>query len=113
MEKFPSQPKPKQESKEARTVLSREEVLKAIEQHVEGYTIERELSDAKGLYLLEARVVGEKPGKVTEYRYHRQGEAGKSTQTVIYVTYYENDIPVGGATVANYNEKTRAWETAN
>ena len=112
MEKFPSPSKPKQESKEARRVLSREEVLEAIWQHVEGYTIERELSDTEGVYLLEARVAGEKPGEVTEYRYQRQGEFGRnqSLQTVIHVTYYEGDMPVGGTAVANYNEETDTWE---
>lgn len=110
MEKFPSPSKPKQESKEVKAAPSREEILEIIGQHIEGYAIERELSDSEGVYLLEARVAGEKPGEVTEYRYHRQGEAGKSTQTVLYVTYYEDDIPVGGTTVANYNEKTGAWE---
>lgn len=110
MEKFPSPPTPKQESKESERVLSREEVLEAIGQHVEDYAIERELSDEEGVYLLEARVAGEKPGEVTEYRYHREGASGRSLQTVIYVTYYENDIPVGGTTVANYNKKTGVWE---
>ena len=112
MEKFPSPSKPKQESKESKSVLSREEVLEAIGQHVEGYAIERELSDVEGIYLLEARVSGEKPGEVTEYRYQRKGEFGRnqSLQTAIHVAHYEDDIPVGGTTISNYNEESGAWE---
>ncbi len=108
----PPKTTPKQEGKETEHVLSREEVLEAITQHVEGYTIERELSDAEGVYLLEARVVGEKPGEVTEYRYQRKGEFGRnqSLQTAIHVAYYEDDMPVGGTTIANYNETTGEWE---
>ncbi|HEY4498861.1 MAG TPA: hypothetical protein VJH94_02235 [Candidatus Paceibacterota bacterium] len=110
----PPKTTPKQESKEAAHILTREEVLEAIGQHIEGYAIERELSDAEGVYLLEARVAGEKPGEVTEYRYQRKGEFGRnqSAQTAIHVAYYEDDVPVGGTTVANYNEKTGIWEKA-
>ena len=94
-------------------MLTNEQVLEAIGQHVEGYVIERELSDPEGVYLLEARVAGEKPGEVTEYRYQRKGEFGRNqnAQTTIQVAYYENDIPVGGKTVANYDEKTGTWES--
>ena len=108
----PPKSTPKQESKEAPRVLTKEQVLEAIGQHVEGYVIERELSDAEGVHLLEARVAGEKPGEVTEYRYQRKGEFGRnqSAQTTIQVAYYENDIPVGGKTVANYNEAIGTWE---
>jgi len=108
----PPKSTPKQESKEAPRVLTKEQVLEAIGQHVEGYVIERELSDPEGVYLLEARVAGEKPGEVTEYRYQRKGEFGRnqSLQTAIHVAYYENDIPVGGTTIANYDEKTGTWE---
>lgn len=103
-----------QESKESERSLTREEVLKVIGGRIEGYTIERELSDAGGLYLLEARVAGEKSGEITEYRYHRkrESEENSSSSTVIYVNYYEDGIPVGGTTFADYNEKTGTWKSA-
>ena len=100
------------QEKTPKQILEREDILEAIEQYLKGYTIERELSGEKGIYLLEARVAGEKPGEVIEYRYQRKGSFGRnqSLQTVVQVTYYEDDIPVGGTTVVNYDENTGKWE---
>ena len=93
-------------------ILSRSEVITALERHVKNYTIERELSDDKGLYLIEATIAGEKPGETTEYRYQRKGRLGKMNQleTTIAVVYYEDGIPTGGNDLATYDEGTGLWK---
>ncbi len=93
-------------------ILSREEVLKAISEHVEGYTLSRELSDEKGVYLREVEVAGEKEGEVTEYQYMRKGRHSnhnESDQTAISVIYYRDGVPVGGERIAVFSEETGEW----
>jgi len=92
--------------------LTREEVLTALSRHAETFTVQRELSDANGIYLLEVTLPGEKPGEVSEYRYQRKGVFGpnQTTTTHIAVAYYEGEMPVGGKTLANYDEKTGLWK---
>lgn len=72
------------------------------------YTVERELSDEKGLYLLEIRTLdGE--GDTAEYSYMREGshKEGSATHTRIDVVYYVDDIPSGGGdNIANYIDDT-------
>ena len=63
-----------------------------------------ERSDADGLWLLEIQVEGPKPGEMTEYAYRRAGTFGRNKHalTTIEVAYYEDGIPVGGKTIANF-----------
>lgn len=92
-------------------VLTKDEVIGALEQHVKNYVVQRELSDDNGIYLLELTVAGEKPGEMTEYTYQRKGKFGglETTTTGISVAFYEDGIPVGGNTIADYNEITGQW----
>lgn len=111
MEKFPSRPKSPEAQSEK--ILSSEEVLEALSQHAEGFTLSRELSDEKGVYLREIEVQGEKEGEVVEYQYMRKGmhsNHNQSSETVIRVTYYQDGIPVTGETVARFDEQTGQWK---
>ncbi len=88
-------------------ILTREEIVTAIERHVEKYTIQRELSDENDIYLFEVTVPGEKPSEVTEYEYQRKAKFGEleTTTSHIRITYYEDEMPVSGKTLSNYEEK--------
>jgi hypothetical protein len=114
MERPPSSFISAQESKEARAILTREAILEAVAQHIERYEIERELSDAEGIYLLEARAAGEKAGEFVEYRYQRKGIFGRNqaAQTTLQVAYYQGGVPIGGKTVADYDEQSKTWVLA-
>ncbi len=92
-------------------ILSSEEVLQALSLYAEGYTLGRELSDEKGVYLREVEVKGEREGEMTEYLYMRKGSYGmnQSDVTAISVTYYQDGMPVGGERVAVFNEETSEW----
>ncbi len=111
MEKFPgSQPHSIENKRE--TILSSQEVLDALSQYIEGYTLGRELSDEQGVYLREVERTGENGGETIEYQYMRKGNHGRqnvSTETAISVIYYENGMPVGGNRVAILNEETGEW----
>ncbi|MBA4337053.1 hypothetical protein C0416_04775 [bacterium] len=92
-------------------VHSREEVMAVLNQQLDGqpYRIERELSDAKGLYLLDIVIPGEDGN--TEYSYRRQGvyPKGIAKISVIHVAYYDKDgFPVGGTSVAKW--KNGVWK---
>lgn len=79
----------------------------------EGGKPERELSDGLGLYLVEVSVPGDKSGEVKLYEYKRKGEFpnnNAAAETVINVVYFENDMPVGGDSVAQFNYGTNEWE---
>ena len=111
MEKFPVAPTDKNEGTSEK-ILSSEEVLKAISEHAEGYTLSRELSDDQGVYLREVEVKGEKEGEVTEYQYMRKGRHpnhNESDKTAISAIYYENGVPVGGELLAVFNDETGEW----
>jgi hypothetical protein len=112
MEKLPgSSPNKAEESPER--ILSSEEVLAAISEHAEGYTLSRELSDEKGVYLREVEVAGDKEGEVTEYQYMRKGthaNHNESDQTAISVIYYQDGVPVGGQRIATFNDETGEWK---
>lgn len=100
------------ESKEEK-ILSSQEVLDVLSLFVEGYTLGRELSDERGVYLREVELEGEKVGETIEYQYMRKGNHGKqnaSTETAISAIYYDDGIPVGGKRVAILNEETGEWE---
>ncbi len=95
------------------TILNKEEVLSVISRFAENAEFVRELSDEQGLYLLEVKVPGEKPGEITQYEYMRKGifpNQNQSSETAIHKVYYENDTPVGGEKVAFYSLETGAWE---
>lgn len=68
------------------------------------YTVTRKFEDERGLYFLEVSAPGEKEGEMTEYLYMRKGkyQQGQSLTTEITVTYYEDDMPVGGTSAARY-----------
>jgi hypothetical protein len=96
-------------------ILSSEEILSAISEHVEGFTLGRELSDEKGVYLLEVEVKGEREGEVIEYQYKRKGIYQKGTynsspETTISVIYYEDGRPVHGEKLAVFDEETGVWK---
>lgn len=111
MEKIPAAPHNKIESSHER-ILSREKILEALEQFAEGAIPVRELSDEKGIYLLEVQQPGEKPGEITEHCYIRKGgpqNGTRSEETKINVAYYQDGMPVGGSSVAALNEETGEW----
>jgi hypothetical protein len=93
-------------------ILTSEEVLHALSRYAEGFTVGRELSDEKGVYLREVTVPGEKEGNFTEYQYKRKVGHGtnRSTITSINAIYYQNGIPLSGDTVSVFNEETGQWE---
>jgi len=111
MEKIPG-PKLNKTEEAPERILSSEEVLEALSEHAEGYTLGRELSDEKGVYLREIEIKGEKEGEVTEYQYMRKGRHAnhnESDKTAISVIYYEDGMPVGGERIATFNEETGEW----
>lgn len=94
-------------------IPTKNEVLEVISRFAENITFVRELSDSQGLYLLEEKVEGEKLGESIEYMYIRKGKfpnRNESLETTIFVTYYEDDIPITGYNVANYNSVTGEWK---
>lgn len=66
----------------------------------------RRCEDQEGLYLLEVEVSGESENEVTKYLYIRKGEHKEAacSETEIYVTYFEDNIPVGGTSAARFIE---------
>ncbi len=97
----------------AESFLTREEALSALQYYVTGNAVlTEEESDEKGVFLLELSVTGEQPDETTFYRYQRKALYGKnlgSTMTTIQVSYVEGGMPVGGKTLADYDEKTGVW----
>jgi hypothetical protein len=91
MEKFPGSKSPKIEGFSEK-ILSKEDVLTALEKYVGESPVVRELSDEKGLYLLEKHKTGENPGETTEYQYLRKGNHTNGVhqflRTVITVVFY-------------------------
>ena len=82
---------------------TRDEVLEVIGKLAENAQVVRELSDERGLYLLEAEVAGEKPGEIIEYGYLRKGQSPghpNAAETAIHLTYYQDGMPTGGYRVA-------------
>lgn len=92
-------------------IPSRENIIAQIQKHHKGATVLRELSDGKGIYLLEVSESGEKAGESTLYLYQRIGNFGKNAaaKTVIEKIYFKNDIPYGGDIIAEYDEATGEW----
>lgn len=84
-----------------------EEVLGVIKEIIgkNAYEKIRELSDEKGLYLLEVKTTS-KEGEPIEYGYMRKmskgtHEEGSITVTEIHVTYFDdNGVPISGHSIA-------------
>lgn len=86
---------------------TREEVLAVFARVIKGeYKEVQACEDEKGLYLLEVEVPGELENETTEYAYRRQGNYKEfsTRSTVIQVVHYKDGIPVGGTTVADYDD---------
>jgi len=93
-------------------ILTKVEVLEVMSRLAENATFVRELSDNQGLYLLEVKVEGKKPGEIIEYMYIRKGKfpnRNESLTTTIFVTYYEDEMPISGYNIANYKSESGEW----
>jgi hypothetical protein len=113
MEKFPGSKPTSSVEKKPERILSSGEVLEAISQYAEGFTLSRELSDGKGVYLREVEIAGEKESEFTEYQYKRKGifpNNNTSDATVINRIDYQDGMPAGGERIAILNEETGMWE---
>jgi hypothetical protein len=88
------------------------EVMEIISRFVENTTISRELSDAQGLYLLEAEVKGREEGEIIEYQYMRKGIHGKNQarETGICLTTYVNGVPAHSDMVLVYSPESNQWK---
>ncbi len=109
MEKFSPQIEKKKE-----WIPTPEEVFVVLEKLTNGKEVHelRKVDDEKGLYLWEIKIDGENEGEHIEYLYRRKGskEKGDSGPTAIHITYFEDDFPVSGTTVASYNEEEGSWK---
>jgi hypothetical protein len=106
-------PGPSRQEKSIESIPTKEEILLEIAKHCENPTVKRELSDEKGVYLLEAEIAGSQPGETTEYIYQRKGEfpnGSKALETIINVTYFQDGVPIGGNSIAEYNPETKTWK---
>ena len=90
------------------------EIMEQISRFAEGVTVTKELSDTKGLYLLQVTIEGKNTGEIIEYEYQRKGRFqnhNERTVTGIDVTYYdENGIPYTGSNLAEFNDATGEWK---
>jgi hypothetical protein len=87
--------------------------MEVIARYAENATVVRELSNAQGLYLLEARINGEEPDEIIEYQYMRKGDHGnhnEARETGICVTYYKDEMPIHADMVAVYKSEIDQWE---
>jgi len=103
---MPFEQPPSQENMEQ--IPTKEEVLSLIE--TENYSITRELTDEKGLYLLEVET--EEQGERKEFSYTRKGRFAEcqSTETRIDIVYLdENGIPTGGEPYMILQQETGDW----
>ncbi len=84
------------------------EEVRAVLQELTGGEVKatKQREDEQGLYWFEAEAPGEEAGEVNEYLYVRQGTypEGESAVSDIQVTYYQDGMPVSGATVARYRD---------
>lgn len=97
----------------AEKIPTREEVLEIIKGFAEQTQFVRELSDDKGLYLLENSMQGKNEGETIQYEYIRKGRFpnhNESSVTSIEVVYYENGIPYDGNTIATFDEEDGLWK---
>jgi hypothetical protein len=95
------------------TIPTQNDVFNKISDFVPVAKTTREVKDGIGLAILEMRDTGESEGTFSEFIYTRKGVShahSPETETSIRVAYYENGIPVGGTTLALWNEETGEWE---
>jgi hypothetical protein len=93
-------------------ILSREEILAVISNFVENSTVVKQESDADGVFLLNTKIEGEKPGETVQYEYVRKGKFpghSNSLETVIDIVYYKEGEAIGGNTIAQYNPETKKF----
>lgn len=98
---------PKSIEKSPERILTKSEVMEGMGIFVENGRVERELSDVRGLYLLEVIIDGEEPGDTIEYGYLRKGESPGhkgALETAIHRTYYSDGMPISGGKVAVFLE---------
>ena len=96
-------------------IPNKKEVIIAMSRFLENLAVTRELSDDRGLYLLEAQVSGKKPGETIEYQYMRKGafpNQNREVETSICAYYYQDGTPVSGETIAVYESETGEWKDA-
>lgn len=94
-------------------ILTKAEVIEIITRYAENATLVRELSDEQGLYLLEAKIKGKKPGEIIQYQYMRRGifpNHNEASETALHVVYYQDEMPVGGDKIAVYKSETGEWK---
>ncbi len=95
-------------------IPGRDEILKVIGSYSEEFTVERELSDNQGIYLLEVKVKLPETGEVVEYGYMRKGifpNHNESLETAVHIVFYEGGMPVGGHTLTVLNTETGEWKS--
>jgi len=94
-------------------IPTKEEVLNFLSEHIEGYVVLRELSDVRGLFLLEATIDDPSTGDKMEYGYMRKGNHGRyggTTATEIHLTAYDADgMPNAGGLYASLDEASGEW----
>ena len=94
-------------------IPTKAEVTEVISRFAENPDFIRELSDEQGLYLLEMKVEGKKPGETIEYQYIRKGEFPNkvaSSATEIHILYCQDGVPSSSNLVAVYKSETGEWE---
>ncbi len=94
-------------------IPTKEEVVMAMSRFLENLAVTREISDSKGLYLLEAQVAGKEPGEIIEYQYMRKGafpNQNREVETSICAYYYQDGMPISGETIAVYKSETGEWK---
>lgn len=103
----------KQFEKNNEKIPTEKEILEVISRFAKDSIFVRKLSDNKGLYLLEVKIEGKKLGEFIEYLYIRKGKfpnQNEARETTIYITYYEDEIPINGYNVADYDSATGEWK---
>ena len=76
-------------------------------------SVERELSDEQGIYLLEAIVQDPKTGDKTEFGYVRKGRYPgncEASETEIHAIFYDGDMPKSGAKISTFIAQSGQWE---
>ncbi|MCX6715578.1 MAG: hypothetical protein NT077_01010 [Candidatus Taylorbacteria bacterium] len=94
-------------------IPTKEEVMEVVFRFDANAVFVGELSDERGIYLLEAESRDEQGDRV-EYVYQRKGtfpDQNSSLETVIHVVYYDGEVPVGGKNIATYKSETGEWES--
>jgi hypothetical protein len=97
---------------ESAEFLSRDAILAKLSE-VAGapFEVTRERSDGKGVYLIDVKVGGETEGTYSEYSFRRAGKfpEHETASTDIQSAHYEDDVPVGGETLATYDAERKSW----